>query len=174
MISIWRSRQQAAFSVLSAVRHGAVAQGLASAPSGRASRAPGATGEGTGSVADRVLRPVHHHEAVAAELERLLDIGGRRGRWPGEPVGAAVGLSVDQLEVAAGEMERGLDVEVVFAVPQLVKGDPLGVAEEPGGFVIERGDAVLERPDAKRHSERAALRAQGAARRDSRRHGRLS
>jgi len=118
-------------------------------------------------IANRVPRPIHHHEAVAAETEcRLLD-GLRAPNRPGEPVRAATGSAVRFFEVSARDVERGLDVEVAFAVPKLMKRDVAGVAEKPRGFMIEGGDSLLEGADPKGHPECSALRAHCAAGRDS-------
>ena len=68
-----------------------------------------------------------------------------------------MGLPVRLFEVAAGELEGGLDVEIALAHPQLVKGDASGMAEQPGGLVIERRDAVLERSDTEGDPECPAL-----------------
>jgi len=68
MISTCRSRQQAAFLVLSAVRHGAVAGILGHR---RAALEHGKRARGRGEVPDDVLLGFHDDEPVPAELERL-------------------------------------------------------------------------------------------------------
>jgi hypothetical protein len=56
-------------------------------------------------------------------------------------------------------MEHGFHEQIAFALPQLEKVDPLGVAEEPRGFMVEAGRSLLELADAEGHVEALALSA---------------
>ena len=146
--------------VLSAVRQGAVAQRVGAHIRGRGELEHGKRARREGEIANGVAGLVHHHEPVAPELERLLLAGRIPRRLAGKAVRAALRLPRRLIEKSAGQVERGLDVQVALTFPQLMEGDAPGVAEEPCRLVIERGDAALERADPECHLERPALRAE--------------
>ena len=145
MISIWRSRQQAAFIVLSAVRHRAVAQGFASAPDAEGSSSTGSDRGGKGRSRTAFRARCTTTKRSPPSCEAAASAGPGRGAWVRYSRARGNGRRSGLLEISAGKWSVASTYRSPSPVPQLVKGDASGVAEEPGGLVIERGDAVLER-----------------------------
>jgi hypothetical protein len=81
-----------------------------------------------------------------------------------EAVRGAAGDAVGPLQVAAGNMKHGVDVEISLAGPQLQKRDLVGVAEQPGGLMVERRPALVEPADAQQYPQAPTIRPQAAAR----------
>lgn len=67
------------------------------------------------------------------------------------------------LQVPAGYMEHGVDIQLPLAGPDGTKRDSLGMAEQPGGLVVQGGLALLERTDPQEDGERLAVASHGSA-----------
>ena len=61
------------------------------------------------------------------------------------------------MQEPAGHMKDRLGIEVTVSLPQLEKGDALGVPEQPGGFVIEGGGAFIQRAYPEGHVQPPAV-----------------
>jgi hypothetical protein len=66
------------------------------------------------------------------------------------------------MQIATGDVQHRVHVEVAFAFPQLEEVDLLGMAQQPGSFVIQRVRTFFELADAKRDPKAAALGAETA------------
>ena len=106
-----------------------------------------------------------HHESVVAELEWLRGAPRAVGRRPLESIGSAAGGVPFLVQEFARDVEDRFDVEIAFALPQLMEVDVLGMTEQPRGLVIERVRSFLQLSNAQRDAETLALNAETAARR---------
>jgi hypothetical protein len=79
-----------------------------------------------------------------------------------------VGLSAVGPEVPARHVEHRVRVELLAVVPELVEGDPLGMADQPGSLMVQRRSALFQGADSQCHRHRTALAAEAPAGRNVR------
>jgi hypothetical protein len=76
-------------------------------------------------------------------------------------VGGAAGFSGPvALQVAAGNVDDCVTVEVTIVLPEDTIGQPFCVSQEPGGFVVPLGMVSFGGTDTEGHAEGTALRAE--------------
>jgi hypothetical protein len=112
----------------------------------------------TSELPDHEAHLVDQSEAIFAEATRLSQPRPVAGGWSLEPIGLTAGVSVLGGQIAAGNVENGVAVQVSFRVPKVPEGDVLSMAEKPRGLVVEGGHAFFELADAKQDTETAALK----------------
>ena len=96
---------------------------------------------------------IDHSEPIASQLPRL------GGPWPSprraslEAMGGTAGRAILHREVAAGDVEDGINVKIALGPPEVAECDLLGMPEQPGCFMIEGGRPFLQLADPQQHSE---------------------
>jgi hypothetical protein len=76
--------------------------------------------------------------------------------------GAASGSAIS-LKIPAGHVEHRVDIQLTLVLPEIVEGDPLGMADEPGGLVVQGSGALFQGADPERDRYCAALGAESPA-----------
>jgi hypothetical protein len=87
---------------------------------------------------------LHDQKALATEATSLLRPVRPARRRSGKAVRGTFRPGALHSQEPAGYVEHGVDVQLPFVFPKIVKGDPLGVTNEPGGLVIQGGGALFQ------------------------------
>jgi hypothetical protein len=111
----------------------------------------------TDELPDHEAHLVDQLETIDSEAARLSPPRPVWGGWSLEPVRGTASVSVLGGQIAAGNVENGVAVQVSVRVPKVPEGDVLRMAEQPGGLVVKGGHAFFEIADAKQDTETAAL-----------------
>ena len=107
---------------------------------------------------------VHNAEAVVTQQARLRWLRSSAGGGTAKTVSGTSRRAVSDLQVAAGDVEHGIDVEVPFTFPEVTERDLLGMSQQPGRLVIEGRAPFFQCTDPQQYAQAAAIGAQPTAR----------
>jgi hypothetical protein len=113
----------------------------------------------TSELSDHESHLVYYTEPIATQQAWLSRSCPIWGRWPLESIRLTAGTPVFGGQVATGNVENGVAVQVSVRLPKIPERDALSVTQQPGRLVVERGHAFFQVADAKENTETTALEA---------------